>query len=373
MIHKIVHVTSSLEMGGAENTLLHLVRGLQHAGIAQEVICFNAGPLVEYIRELGVPVYVVRGLFWRYDIIFIWRLWRTIKKARPNVIHAQLWFANFLMRCYARISHVPVVCAIHSPLNHNKKNTWFRMHLDRVSAGWAVRTVFVARHLRSSSALAPFVPARRAVTIQNGVDIAYLYARSLVSRVPRECYEFCAGNFIIGTVGRLVPVKNQRVLVDLLVQLPPSVRLLIIGEGAEKEALLAYAHACGVAHAVKILSGVAIEYYDLFDIFMLPSHAEGLSLALLEAMSFMLPVVVARGAGADQVIKHEQNGFVVDYNDVGFVAQLISALMQDSSKRNEIGQNAYQVVQNNFSWACMVRAYRELFEEVVVECRQNDQ
>ncbi len=361
MIYKVVHVSSSLQMGGAENSLFQLVRGLQPR-VKQEVICFKAGPFVERIRALGVPVHVVTGACCSYDFVFLWRLWRIFKKTKPDIIHAQLWLANFFARCYGKLCRIPVVCAIHSPLNQNSKNTWLRSMLDRYTLRWADKIIFVAHHLASSTAITRLVPAHRTVIIENGVDPHYLHARAQISRVPREAYEFCANHFVLGTVGRLVDVKNHRVLIDLLARLhvqEPKIRLLIIGDGPLKESLLAYARERGVFAYMKIISAVALEYYELFDVFLLPSHAEGLSLALLEAMSFMVPVIVAPQAGAG-VIDHQKNGYVTTFFTPSVDAVIVD-LMHDDKLRYALGRAGYQTVLERFSWQTMVHSYEALF------------
>lgn len=364
MMQKLIHITSSLQMGGAENTLFQLIRGLHPRGFQQEVICFHAGPFVERIKALGIPVHVVSGYFYQYDIIFLWRLLRALKKSQPDIIHAQLWLANFLARFYGRVTGIPVVCAIHSPLNHNKKNTWVRSFIDKYTAKWACKTVFVARHLMRTAGIRNYIPAERAIVIENGVDAHYLHARAQISRIPCECYEFCSGTFVLGTVGRLVPVKNQLVLIDILARLYKQrypVRLIIIGEGPVHDKLLNHAAALGVSHLVRIISGIALEYYELFDVFMLPSHAEGLSLSLLEAMSFMVPVIIAHQAGSD-VVHHEVNGYVADFTDINAVVKRIIFLMQNQENRQAIGYQGYETVKEHFSWAVMVNSYERLFQ-----------
>src|SRR5579859_5390998 len=99
---KVVHLISSLKIGGAESLLYDLIVGLGNQDYEHHVIYFHHGPHVARLEQLGVSTYQVRGIITLYDPIFFWRLARLIKKLKPDVIHSALWAANFAGRIIAR-------------------------------------------------------------------------------------------------------------------------------------------------------------------------------------------------------------------------------------------------------------------------------
>jgi len=357
---RLLHITSSLQMGGAEQALFQLIRSLEN-DFDHVVICFHSGPFVERIRELGVPVYHVHGYFSQYDPIFLVRLYRLVKKLKPGRIHSLLWFANMCSRIVGRLLGIPVVCAIHSPLNTNKGTSVFRSFIDHLTMTWAARTVFIARHIKDDC---KFVPSAKTSLIVNGVDFEWL-----LRRAKERPIEKMSGDFIIGTVGRLVTIKNQRLLLQLIKRLEtqfPNVKLLIIGSGQLRSQLMQEAHDLGILEKVTILEAEATFYYSIFDIFILPSFAEGLSMALLEAMSFSLPVLMANIGEENEVIVNDYNGFLFSPYDIEQLEKYVISLIINKDLRVRLGRMAVNTVKRRFAMSVAAQAYKKLFDEITL-------
>ena len=141
---RILHITSSLQMGGAEQLLFQQLRFLKD-DFEHHVICFHGGPFFEKIKELDIPVYHLP-----YGPLFFIRFYRLVKKINPLVIHSLLWFANFCSRIVARILHKPIICAIHSPCNTNVGISRIRSLCDRLTMRWATYVIIVAAHIKDS-------------------------------------------------------------------------------------------------------------------------------------------------------------------------------------------------------------------------------
>src|SRR3982750_1406571 len=92
----VVHVISSLKIGGAETVLYDLTRGLHVKGYQQSVIYFHEGPFSAQLCSLGIQVYYVMGLICLYDPVFWWRMYRLLHNLNPDTIHASLWSAGFV-------------------------------------------------------------------------------------------------------------------------------------------------------------------------------------------------------------------------------------------------------------------------------------
>lgn len=157
-------------------------------------------------------------------------------------------------------------------------------------------------------------------------------------------------------VGRLASVKGVPVLFDALKMLQdthPDLRLTLIGDGPERKELERYAHSRGLADMVefagyKSQADVA-QALQKTDLFVLPSFAEGVPVVLMEAMAARVPVVATRVAGIPELVEDVKHGFLVAAGDVDSLANAISDLLNDTTRRKEMGQAARQKVMAEYN------------------------
>lgn len=171
-----------------------------------------------------------------------------------------------------------------------------------------------------------------------------------------------ANGLITIFTGRLVAGKR----VDQLVAIWPAVRahhreayLLVLGSGPEEEALK-QAAGPGILFAGRV-EDVA-PYLKASDLFILPSAAEGLSVALLEAMATGLPPISTNVGGAPDIIKHGQNGWLVPPDHPSALQTALLTLLGNTTLRAKMGQAARQKVVNRYSLPVVAAGLRELYE-----------
>src|SRR3989338_5352959 len=104
----LVHVISNLGIGGAETVLYQLLRRLSAQDFDHKVIYFHEGAYVAKIKQLGIPVYQVKGLVGAYDPVFFVRFFSLVSRLRPDCLHTVLWAANFLGRLAAWYYQIPL-------------------------------------------------------------------------------------------------------------------------------------------------------------------------------------------------------------------------------------------------------------------------
>jgi len=178
---------------------------------------------------------------------------------------------------------------------------------------------------------------------------------------------------VIGAVGRFEPVKRYDLLLDTFAQLAEQVsraRLLLIGSGSQEFFLREHAARLGLlgmdqkVHFVRDYP--AYGYYSLMDIFVQTSDKEGISLALLEAMSLGVACVVTHAGIKHPVIMHEKDGLVVRAGDARSLVKTLAWVAKDQQLRNELGVSARKKVQQEFSQGGMHEAYTHLFVDMTV-------
>ncbi|HMI57260.1 MAG TPA: glycosyltransferase [Gemmatimonadaceae bacterium] len=173
------------------------------------------------------------------------------------------------------------------------------------------------------------------------------------------------GELLIVSVGNLYPVKGHAVLIDALAKLRDrrGWRVAIAGRGEEEPRLRAQAAAAGIGDRVHLL-GFRDDIADILaagDLFTMPSLSEGLPLALVEAMSFGLPVVVTRVGGVPEVVTDGVEGFLVPPSDPGALAAALGALLDDASRRRQMGEAARTRALRDYALSTMADRYERLY------------
>jgi glycosyltransferase involved in cell wall biosynthesis len=163
-----------------------------------------------------------------------------------------------------------------------------------------------------------------------------------------------------------VPVKNYPLLLRtfaLLHAKNDQVRLVLIGQGPDEDALRNLACKLGISDNVHFIVGQkAYGYYPLFDVFVQSSDKEGISIALLEAMSAGVPCIVTNRNDFHAVIKHGYNGLLVAHNNAYLLAIALEKIIHDQKLRSHLVKNAYEVLEKNFDQHKMISAYQQLYE-----------
>ncbi|MDP1809411.1 MAG: glycosyltransferase family 4 protein [Actinomycetota bacterium] len=203
--------------------------------------------------------------------------------------------------------------------------------------------------------------------IHNGVDCRQFSPAEHRNPVGRSKLENAAARLI--SVSRLIGRKGIDDLIRALPAIKESlgpVELTVVGEGNLKDSLSALAESEGVGRDVTWLGAVdhdgLPDIYRRSDLFVLPSHFEGMSNALLEAMASGLPVVVTATGGTDELI--DGNGLIVSAGDSGALGRAIIDILGDDDKRRAYGAGSREIA-SRFSWGNVARQYLKTYEQVI--------
>ena len=360
----LCHMITGLERGGAEAVLYQLLQSLDTDNFEHTVIYFYPGPYVEKIKKLGIKTYHVTGLFTLYDPIFIYRLLKLVQKINPDCLHTLLWSANFLGRLIASWYSIRHVEVFH---NNIDQNGLIRNFLDRITASKHGKIIAVSDGIANSlHHYAPWLAKPKVQVIKNGISLTNDEETSYVSKGQLGLRD---EHFVIGAVGRFEWVKNHSLLLTsfaLLYDQYSNVRLVLVGAGSQEYYLRQRAYDLGIDDRVVFVVGQdARRYYRTFDCFVMSSYKEGLSMALLEAMSNEIPSIVIAAHKKHDVIVHQENGLLVDTNDAQELANEIELLMNNSILRSTLGKHAKVTIQEKFKLDVMVDHYNALYKSLV--------
>lgn len=366
---RLLHVVDSLEVGGLERVVVDLARAQQQRGHRVAVFSITeTGGLRDELERAGVPVLI--GAKRRpFDLGVLARLRRAATDR--DVVHAH----NFVPNYYAAaallaLRRAPVqVCTCHdmgARLADRKLRWLFRWSLARTERVAMVGGQVHARYLESG-----LVPAERAVLVRNGIPVQRFDDRSPARRAAaRAALGLPEAALVIGCIGRLVALKNHRLLLDLVPALRrqhPALRVVIVGDGELAAPLQEQVRSLGIADAV-ILAGPRSDVDSLlpaFDIFALPSLTEGLSIALLEACASGLAIVATAVGGNPEIVRDGETGLLVAPADAEALRDALLRLAADPGARERLGAAARRWVREHASIDALGAAYDALYAQAL--------
>src|SRR5262245_45170245 len=356
-----------------ERILHDLTKALPQRGFEVHVVIVG-GFFGRFADGLGeVAVLHQAPAMSRLSLIYPEQLIKVLRSIAPNVVHSHsgVWFRASRA---ARLAGVPVV--IHT--EHGRRVP--DRVTDRLIDNLASRSTHLV--IAVSEALAD-VLRRRVVhdptglrVVTNGVDVDRLRPAPDPSALRRDL-GIPAGTPVIGSVGRLEPVKNYRLALKALARIekldsgpPPS--LVLVGDGSERGVLEELARNLGVADRVRFLGwrDEVERLYGAFDLFTLTSRSEGTSISLLEAMSMGLCPVVTDVGGNGGVLGTDLASLLVPSDDDAALAAIWRRHLLDVELRRDIGRRARARVQSTFSLERMVEQHIDIYQRLTrMACR----
>jgi sugar transferase (PEP-CTERM/EpsH1 system associated) len=366
---RVFHLITELDIGGAQTALLGLLARLNRERYWPSVACFynGEGLMAQRIRALGIPVSDL-GMKDKWRVDALWRLYRSLRQARPTILHTWMFHANVIGRIVGRLARVPIVITSRRNLDIGGRH---REILHRLTGRLDDCTIAVSELVRKTYIARAGVPEDRVITIHNGVDAERFPIKdaSVAARI-RANLGIPLDAPVIGTVGRLHRQKDLASLLTAMVQVRarfPAVRLLLVGEGELRGDLEALAKSLGLVDAVTFAGSRpdVAEILATLDVFVLPSLWEGMPNTVLEAMSVGLPVVATAVGGTPEVVVDGQTGILVPPQEPARLAEAIMLLLQDPEFGRKLGRVGRARVMSQFQISETVRRTETLYEQLL--------
>ncbi len=342
---KVIHVISALAVGGVELGLFHLTKRLDRKRFDVKVVCLREeGELAARFREAGVPVELCK-LPSRYSPSGLLGLARFFAREGADVVHTHLRRPNTSGRIAAWLADAPVIIAH----EHNPGPEKNRRHclIDRLLARISSAIIAVSRQTAERNSRLAGIPLERFAVIPNAVDLDEF--RPGERGAARAELGLDAEEFVVGFVGRLHSVKNLDVLLRAAAEASeavPRLRLLLVGDGPEREKLEALAAGLGVSERTTFLGerGDLPDIYPAMDALCVVSKSEGCSRVLLEAAACALPLVVTPVGHAPDMLAEGESGLFVPAGDAPALAAALARLAGDAGLREKLGRAAREAV-----------------------------
>ncbi len=363
----VAHLIFRLTIGGLENGLVNLVNWMPHDKYRHVIICLtDSGDFSKRIERSDV---VIHALHKRpgQDPIVHWRLWKLLRKLRPQVMHTRnVGTLEYVIT--AALAGVP--CRVHGEHGWDagdpQGRRWRYKLLRRLCSPLLARVITVSEHMRRWATSEVGTSERRVVHIYNGVDTQRFAPGS--QRLPHEIPD---GALVVGMVARLDPIKDPMTLLQAFARLRvrhDNAYLVIVGNGPLREQIEGHVEAAGLTDSVW-MAGARDDIPALLrgmDIFVLPSLNEGISNTILEAMATGLPVIATRAGGNPELVVAGETGSLFAPGDVAGLTAHLEAYAGNADLRRRHGAAARRRVESTFSPQAMVDGYLSLYDGLSV-------
>jgi glycosyltransferase involved in cell wall biosynthesis len=348
---RVIHVSVGLNMGGMEKLLVEFARHADRSRFDLKFVGLTTkGEAARQIEELGWPVTTLGISPGVKPAVFV-QLVRLFRQAEANIVHTHNTKPLLYAVPAAHLAGVGQI--IHTRHGQNYGITRRQHYLLDFMAVWADRIVSVSNNGMKLT-LAPKLPGERIVTIENGIDLSLFPAS-----IPQP-----AGPIVF--VGRLSPEKDIATLlraVAIAIGQEPTIRLHVAGAGPCLSELQTLSEELGISRHVEFL-GQTNDVAGLLagaSMFALSSITEGISLALLEAMSRGLPVVATAVGGNTEVVVDGETGLLVPPQSPAELAAAILTLYRQPDLARQMGALGRKRVEARFDSRMMVARYESLY------------
>lgn len=367
---KILHVIDSGGLYGAETVLLNLMVEQERMGLKPVLAsigdpCIGDKPLEQAAVNLGLRVEKFR----MHPGPNYWGAFRLLKFAHNEnvaLLHTHGYKGNILLGLIPRwIRKIPIVASLHG---YTATNGISRMRLyewlDAASLRFIDQVVLVNNAMRQHPRLKK-IPIRFEV-VNNGLPVL----NGIKAKLDPDIAGFCRTGFVICSMGRLSREKGFDILLhalEIASRKNPLLKLVIIGEGSERSALINQIQAFALSDRV-MLAGFrhgAKDHLPLMDVLVIPSFTEGLPMVALEGMQAGLPIIATRVGGLPEVLEDGQVGLLVEKKNPESLAQAILKVAGDKAFRDTIASRAKKRVGEFYNSARMAEGYLSIYNGLI--------
>jgi len=358
-----VQMGTRLAWHGGEGQMFNLAKGLRERGHRVVIV---APPKSEMVKRFGSEGFEVRELAVRtdFDLLAALKLKKILKKIKPDIYHCHDARSVLVGTLAARVARV-------------KKNVVSRRVDFRIKSRWKYR-IWTDKIIAISEAvkrvlLACGLPEQFVAVVRSGINPhRFRLDRDFTRTRAREYLGAGRDIFAIGNVARL---ENHKGHVYLLEAMPavlkeiPNAVLFLVGSGELDRSLRKKAAELGIENSVVFLGHRedVPKLLRAFDLFVMPSHLEGLCTSLMDAMQCEVPVIGTDAGGIPEIIAHGHNGIVVPKQNPAALGGAVIELFRDEGKRNRFTRAGVRTIHEHFTDRSMVDGTIEVYRELLAE------
>lgn len=364
---RVLHCIETISSGGVEQTLLTLIQGLDKGRFEHRIICtWKGGPVAEALEREGVEITAVGAFRHPFEWQKHKQVIKQIKSFKPHILHGAIFEGISMAAIGTFFGDVPVTVfeETSDPQNRSKKaNLLLRIFSTQADVIQAI-SKNVGSFLKEKTG----IKEGKIRIIPNGVQIPNHPNENELDSFKNK-YSIDDGHFVVGFTGRLH--DDHKRVSDLIRAIAilgnRNLKVLIIGDGKDKNALVNLADSLGVLDQI-IFTGFQSDtnlFYCLMDILVIPSSREGFGLVAAEAMLQCLPVIASKVGGLQDIIVDVETGFLVPPLSPPAIAEKIQLLIDQPELRKEMGNKGKQHALKHFTAERYCKEVEQLYLELL--------
>ena len=388
---RVIHIITRLDKGGSAETTLQvasllnrekydifLVHGLSlesNMGVMEQEALIRDLSQAEKkgVRVFAIPS-LVRRLSLRNDLLAFVSIYRLIKRIKPHTVHTHTSKAGVLGRFAAYLAGVPII--IHTPHGHVFHSyygyivTKMIVFVERIMSLMTDKITALTDKERDEHLERGIASIEKYVIVHSGVMLQHIMNKDIDVETGKKKLGIPQNSNVIGTVGRLVPVKGHKYLVSAAKRVTKEFEntvFVFVGDGYLESILERQAESLGIRKNT-IFAGWrsdVIDVLSLFDIFVLPSLNEGMGKVLIEGMALGKPIVASSVGGIIDLVKNDDNGILVPPRDSDALGDAILKLIRNRNMAQELGRNGKAKVYPEYDTTVMIRQIEGLYENLL--------
>ena len=354
---KISYIIGRLAYGGAERLLLDICRKIDKTKFEVEVLVLQSdNPLAEQFEHAGVQIKYFNKVK-KFDWKIIKKVADYLQKSKPDIVHTNLFAADFWggrAAIQAKVKHI--ISTKHDILSEG----FWRDRLGLKARRKFNKVVAISKATRDYLVAEEGIDIQNIEVIYNGIDVSKFYIEN-----PGL---FKTEDITIGSVGRLSKQKGHKHLIRACRFLKnKNWKLILVGDGPLRRELTALAKSLGIEDRVQFVGEVedVRPHLNKFDVFVLPSVSEGLSLVILEAAAAGRVVVATEVGGVPEIIKHKQNGLLFKPKNIEQLVQRLNWVDEHRDLVSKMAKSLQQFVVDQFDVNKTIKQYQKLYEDIV--------
>jgi glycosyltransferase involved in cell wall biosynthesis len=361
--------------GGAVTHVLTLARELRKNVIPTSIVFLTDGPSVSVAAKAGLDFELIQKKF-PLDPAPIRRLARLLAKKDVNIIHTHTIRGNFYGRIAASLCQEPIVdiTTVHShvpdELGGGRQfglKEWLLCKRESCLWRFVDHFICVSNKIRERL-LSNGIPEDKVTVIENAAELPELSPGRTYRKSIREEFNIADNDIVVGTIGRLVPLKNHELFLKSAKQLSqrmPNMKFVVVGDGPLLQQLVDKSRGLGISGLVRF-TGWRDDIQRLlfaFDIYVICSVVEGLNVSVLEAMACAKPVVGTNVKGISEIVMDGTTGILVPSNEVDSLTEAVLQLAMDEEKRTTMGFGGRRLIEKKYSVDKMVYDTLQVYDK----------
>ncbi len=366
----VIHLRDSPLIGGVEISLLNWFKNFKANDIDYKLLVFEEQneahiPFIQLLSQNNIHTEIVPWGKKKQIFKAIKYLSNVIKKYPNSIIHTHDARSDIVGIIAAKLCKVPAISH-----NHAWHGILFKVKVIERIRTWVMPyfnlLLSVSKDTENESILRG-LPKDKCRTVYTGIDLSD-FSEDVDRKKILSHFSYTDEHFIIGNLARLSIEKNQSLLIEMMHQLSnkyPKLRLFIAGEGEQRKILKSLVNQYKLEDVVKIenfqhdLQGTLA----MFNLFCLPSLAEGTPIVLYNAMAMKIPIVTSDVSGCSEILQHKKTGLLYNFDSPGDFIEQVEKIICQPEMQKTLANNAFHDVNERFSINKSCEKLNEIYRE----------